>query len=191
MLCCTLRLMLHGQLVMNYMIIAIFLCQIYGVFLFSLLMHSSTVVFIELHPVCDYFFIKLWFLAIFVTLLNLPGLSFLISKIRDFEWMNSWGTFYFQSTIFQTGTESMPLSDFKNMFCILSSRHLMRSVPKSTLPRHHLSHSPEVDINALITSLLFIYIFSKCFQFRGHLSVDVLQNSWGRLILFSVSLYIF
>lgn len=92
-------------------------------------MHSSTVVFIELHPVCDYFFIKLRFLAIFVTLLNLLGLSFLISKIRDFEWTNSWGTFYFQSTIFQTGTESMPLSDFNNMFCILSSRHLMRSVP--------------------------------------------------------------
>lgn len=179
MLYCTLRLMLHGQLVMT-MIISHFLPDLWDI-LFSLLMHSSALVFIELHSVSDYFFTKLLFLRYLWSCMILLGLNFFISKIKDFEWINSWDTVYLQSTKFSElelnpiFNSLMSLSDFKNMFCSLSSRHLMRRQHQTQI---NSSKTPFVtfcwvDTNALGPSPLLIYILCKCFQFGGDICLSM------------------
>lgn len=118
-----------------------------GYFVF-LLMHSSALVFIELHSVSDYFFTKLLFLPIFMILhdLTLASISSL-GKIKDFEWINSLRyCLPSKHQIFRIGTESifnslMSLSILK----ICSPRFIIQTLdekttpdPKSTLLRYHL-----------------------------------------------------
>ena len=121
------------------------------------------------------FFQTLWSYII------LLGLNFFISKIKDFERINSWDTVYLQSTKLselELNLSSTPYCHFQILKICSVVYHPNTWWEDNTRPQINSSKTPFVtfcwvDTNALIPSPLLIYILCKCFQFGGDICLSM------------------